>query len=93
MVKLVAECILQTLRKVKDFTLECLLLHVPGATFFEFLRTFNDHLYPTFREACLTRSLLEGDDECERTMAEVIAVGSPRQLRQTFCFLLTHCGQ
>ncbi|XP_057310488.1 uncharacterized protein LOC130648452 [Hydractinia symbiolongicarpus] len=73
------------------FYLRVLLLHVPGATSFEFLRTFNDHLYPTFREACLARGLLEGDDEWERTLEEVTAVGSPRQLRQTFCFLLTHC--
>ena len=73
------------------FYLRVLLLHLPGATSFDFLKTYNGQLFPSFREACLARGLLEGDEEWNRTLEEVAAVGTPKQLRQTFCFLLTHC--
>ena len=39
------------------FFLRVLLLHVPGATSFEFLRTFNEITYDTFREACIARGV------------------------------------
>ncbi|XP_057297346.1 uncharacterized protein LOC130627125 [Hydractinia symbiolongicarpus] len=45
------------------FYLRILLLHVPGATSFESLRTFNGELFPTFREACLARGLLQDNNE------------------------------
>ena len=72
------------------FFLRMLLLHVPGATSFQHLQTYNGEVYPTFREACIARGFLESDEEWERTLQEVSAIGSPKQLRQTFSFLLTH---
>ncbi|XP_057305225.1 ATP-dependent DNA helicase PIF1-like [Hydractinia symbiolongicarpus] len=73
------------------FYLRILLLHVPGATSFESLRTFNGELFPTFREACLARGLLQDDNEWNGTLLQVATIGTPWQLRQTFSFILSHC--
>ena len=72
------------------FYLRLLLLHVPGATSFASLKIVNDEIYETFREACIARGILEGDDEWDRTLQEVEDIGTPRQLQHTFCFLLIH---
>lgn len=51
---------------VKDeerFYLRMLLLHVPGATSPEFLRTVDNVVYDTFKEAAFHRHLLDSDDE------------------------------
>ena len=58
---------------VKDeerFYLRLLLLHVPGATTFEFLRTFDGNLCETFKAAAMARGLLESDEECDRCLTD-----------------------
>jgi hypothetical protein len=40
-----------------------LLMIVKGAQSYESLRTYNNVLYPTFKEACKTHGLLEDDQE------------------------------
>ena len=72
------------------FYLRVLLLHVPGATSSASLRTYNGQVYETIREACLARGLLENDNVWNDTLLEVVSVGTPYQVRQTFAFILTH---
>eukprot|EP00112_Aurelia_sp_Birch-Aquarium-sp1_P004007 Seg1452.17 transcript_id=Seg1452.17/GoldUCD/mRNA.D3Y31 product="hypothetical protein" protein_id=Seg1452.17/GoldUCD/D3Y31 len=70
------------------FCLRLLLLHCPGATSFEDLRTVEGHTYDTFKEAARSMGLLEDDDEWRRCMQEAVIVSLPSQLRQLFTTLL-----
>ncbi|KAG8365946.1 hypothetical protein BUALT_Bualt17G0024800 [Buddleja alternifolia] len=47
----------------ESYYLRMLLYKVRGAQCFEDLRTFNGILYPTFKQACRARGLLEDDNE------------------------------
>ena len=54
----------------EKYYLLMLLYVIPGATSFEELRTFNNNILLTFREACLANNLLQDDTECERCLEE-----------------------
>ena len=75
----------------EKFALRCLLLHVEGATSFEYLRTHNDIVHGTFQEACIARGLLEDDQEWDRALRDAVTLMMPRQCRQLFVTILTHC--
>ncbi|XP_066933722.1 uncharacterized protein [Clytia hemisphaerica] len=79
-----------SIREGERYFLRVLLLHVPGATSFEYLRTFDGEIYPTFREACLARGLLADDNIWVETLNEVVHVATPVKIRRTFCTILTH---
>ena len=57
-------------KKRELYFLRLLLLHVPGATSFENLRTFQHITYATFFEAAVARNLVKIDDEWERCLDE-----------------------
>ncbi|XP_066910494.1 uncharacterized protein [Clytia hemisphaerica] len=78
------------IREGERYFLRVLLLHVPGATSFEYLRTFDGEIYPTFREACLARGLLADDNIWVETLNEVVHVATPAKIRRTFCTILIH---
>ncbi|XP_066913355.1 uncharacterized protein [Clytia hemisphaerica] len=78
------------IREGERYFLRVLLLHVPGATSFEYLRTFDGEIYPTFREACLARGLLADDNLWVETLNEVVHVATPVKIRRTFCTILIH---
>src|SRR5258705_15894 len=76
---------------VKDderFYLRMLLLHVPRATSFEFLRTVDNVVYDTFKLTAFHRHLLDSDDEWDRFLREAATIQMPNQLRHTFAFIL-----
>src|ERR1700761_2449104 len=54
----------------EKFYLRLLLTSVQGATSFENLCTVDRVLYPTFKEACLHRGLLEDDNEWRQCLSE-----------------------
>jgi hypothetical protein len=74
--------------------LRLLLLHVPGATCYEDLRTTHDAatgaatVHPTFQEACRARGLLAEDTEFHRCMVEAGEYASGHQLRCMFASIL-----
>lgn len=74
------------------YYLRLLLLHVRGATSFEYLRTFNDQTYRTFLEACRARGLLQDDLEWERCLEEASHSKYPSSLRMLFVHILAFCG-
>ncbi len=79
------------------YFLRQLLIHVPGATSFENLRTtFNPNrdpqtvIHDTFKEACQARGLLQDDTEYISCMQEATTFASPYQLRSLFVTILIY---
>ncbi|XP_065315370.1 uncharacterized protein LOC135924246 [Gordionus sp. m RMFG-2023] len=69
------------------FYLRLLLLHVPGATSFDFLRTVDDILLDTFKETAIKRHLFSDDKEWEHCLEETSLFQMPFQFRLTFAFI------
>lgn len=74
------------------FYLRTLLTMVKGATSFEDLRTVNGILYPTFRDACMMRGLLEDDSEWRLCLQDAVVFQTGYRLRQLFATILLHCS-
>ena len=70
------------------YFLKCLLHHVPGAQSFEDLRTFEDTLYPTQREASIERHLLDDDREWQQCLSEASEIKTGSHLRYLFASIL-----
>lgn len=75
----------------EHFYLRTLLTVVKGPTSFESLRTFYGIAYPTFREACLARGLLEDDGEWRQCLMEASFMQTGERLRDLFATLLLFC--
>ena len=74
------------------FHLRMLLCHVPGATSYEQLRTFNGTQYGTFKAACIARGLLQDDSEWAECMRDAAVSQHPSALRALFASLLVFNG-
>lgn len=59
------------------FYLRMLLMRQKGATSFKDLRTVNDQLYSTFKEACQALGLLRNDNQWHEAMSENDATSMP----------------
>jgi hypothetical protein len=68
-----------------------LLLTVKGATSYEDLRSYNNTLHPTFKEACRARGLLNDDNEWYEAFDEAAKWATSDQLRQLFVTMLLYC--
>ena len=73
------------------FYIRLLLTCVKGATSFEHLRSFNNTEYPTFKEACIARGLLEDDSEWHQCLEEAKEMQMGGQLRRLFVTILCDC--
>lgn len=78
-------------RNVEAYHLRLLLLNVPGATSFDYLRTIDGVVYDTFKQAALARGLIVDDREWFRCMEEAALYMMPYQLRSLFAMLVIHC--
>ena len=76
----------------KRFYLRTLLTVVKGPTSFENLRMFGGTTYPTFRETCLARGLLEDDGEWRQCLLEASVMQTGTRLRDLFATLLLFCS-
>ena len=74
------------------FYLRLLLMVVKGPTSFEDLRTVDDEICETFRDACLKRGLLEDDSEWEMCLHDAAEIQTGSQLRHLFTSLLLFCA-
>ncbi|CEP10635.1 hypothetical protein [Parasitella parasitica] len=79
-------------KDIEKFHLRILLLHVPGATSFQDLRTFEGQVHNSFRAAARTRGLLGDDNEWSAAMTEAALSQHPSALRQLFCILVAFSG-
>ena len=73
------------------YYLRMLLTQIKGATCYEDLRTFNNHVYSTFKEACTSRGLLEDDNEWNLCLSEASEIQTGYELRQLFALILSTC--
>ncbi|XP_071699967.1 uncharacterized protein [Rutidosis leptorrhynchoides] len=73
------------------FYLRMLLFHRKCCGTFEELRTVNDHVHSTYREACLAMGLLGNDKEWLTAMEEASATATSSQLRTLFSHILIYC--
>ena len=78
-------------RDKERFYLRTLLLHRPGATSFEDLRTVNGKTEDSFQEACKVMGLLADDTEWDAALTEASAFQMPKQLRALFATICTQC--
>ena len=74
------------------FYLRLLLHTIRGPKSFDDLKTYNNRLCSTYREACNNYGLLEDDSHWSQTLEEAAAIKAPKQLRQLFAIMLTTCG-
>ncbi|XP_076058630.1 uncharacterized protein LOC143035649 [Oratosquilla oratoria] len=74
-------------RNAEKFHLRMLLLHVPGATSFDDLKTVGGEQLPTFKDACIRLQLLEDDNELEMALSEAAINQMPRQLLNMFAMI------
>jgi hypothetical protein len=73
------------------FYLRLLLTKVKGPTSFAALRTVNNVVYGTYKEACVAAGLLEDDNEWLLCMQEAALTNMPSQLRALFASILLYC--
>lgn len=70
------------------FYMRMLLNLVAGAKRFEDIRTVNGIVYPTYKEACFQRGLLDSDKEWHITLQDASKYASGAQLRDLFITML-----
>jgi hypothetical protein len=73
------------------YYLRMLLLTVKGACSYEALQTFNNNVYPSFKEACQARGLLGDDNEWLHTFEKATTWATVPQLCQLFVTMLLYC--
>ncbi|GKD06430.1 DNA helicase [Tanacetum coccineum] len=68
-----------------------LLCHQKGCTSFRGIRTVNEVVYPTCRDACEALGLLQDDQEWEITLQEAALTATPEELRTLLAHILAYC--
>ncbi|WOG81785.1 hypothetical protein DCAR_0100936 [Daucus carota subsp. sativus] len=72
--------------------LRMLLMRKKGAINFQDVRTVDNHVYDTFKEACAALGLLENDSQWHHEMFENSHSAMPNQLREMFVNILAYCS-
>ena len=72
------------------YYLRILLHHVKGPRSFEYLRTHDDIVLPTFKDACRARGLLQDDAQWYKTLEDAEKTRLPKAMRDLFVCLLLH---
>ena len=74
------------------FYLRMLLMVVKGAKSYEDVRTYQNVVYPTFREACKAHGLIGDDSEWFALFDEAIIWATASQLRHLFMTVVAYCN-
>ncbi|XP_075515340.1 ATP-dependent DNA helicase PIF1-like [Primulina tabacum] len=75
----------------EKFYLKLMLMHVRKPISFKDLRTVNEVIFTTFREAAQMLGLIENDNTADMCIAEAAAYLMPHALRQLFATVLVFC--
>ncbi|GFQ93146.1 ATP-dependent DNA helicase [Trichonephila clavata] len=75
-------------KNAECFYLRLLLINVRGPTSFQELKTVNEHVCATFREACQKLNLLENDAHWDISLADASNTAQPQKIRT---LILTTC--
>jgi hypothetical protein len=89
--KVIARMYTVSPKDIEKFCLRLLLLHVPGPSSYEDLRTVDGVLMDSMHAACLQLNLLTDDSEWDKTLVEAATFQMPAQLRTLFCTICTFC--
>lgn len=89
-IKVIGRCPFVSPTDHERFALRVLLHHVPGATSYQFLKTFQNIEYPTFQEACQARGLLNDNDEYLHCLREAAQTRGAKRLRALFATILAY---
>ncbi|GFT79634.1 ATP-dependent DNA helicase [Trichonephila clavipes] len=73
------------------FYLRLLFINIRGPISFQDLRTVNDQLCATYRQACQKLNLLENDAHWDTALAGASNTARPQQIRTLFAIILTTC--
>jgi hypothetical protein len=73
------------------YYLRMLLNCVKGATSYEHLRTMDDRVHDTFKDACIAMGLLADDNEWHQALEEADVWALGRQLHDMFASMLMFC--
>ena len=79
-------------KDIERFHLRLLLCHVRGAKSFADLKTYENVVHSTFKEACRARNLLQDDEEWKKCLVEASVFQMPSQLQQLFVFICVFCN-
>ncbi|XP_053164950.1 uncharacterized protein LOC128350575 [Hemicordylus capensis] len=71
----------------EHYCLRLLLLHVPGATSYENLRTVDGIEYPTYQAAAKTKGLINDEQVWESTLEYAAHYNMPKQIRELFAYI------
>ncbi|UYV73842.1 hypothetical protein LAZ67_11001095 [Cordylochernes scorpioides] len=74
----------------KEVEKTILLLHVKGATSFEYLRTVDGILHSTFKKAAQTHGLLLDDTMWRLTIRDACLLSMPQKLRELFAYICVY---
>ena len=69
------------------YYLRLILLHIKGATSFEYLRTFNGIIYPTYFEAAKALNLIQTEKEWDDCLKEASQFKFPTAMCELFAFI------
>lgn len=76
---------------IECYYLRLLLITVRGATSFQNLRTINNVLCESYRDACQRLNLLENDEHWDNSLADASLAASPYQIRTLFAIIISTC--
>ncbi|KAG8174784.1 hypothetical protein JTE90_013184 [Oedothorax gibbosus] len=86
--KVVGRVVSVSPRDSERFHLKLILSRIPGATCYEDLRTHENVLHKTFREAAIAMGLTECSDEAIAVLEEAAKTLMPNQMRRFFAYYL-----
>ena len=86
--KTIGRMYVASIRDTERFYLRMLLNYVKGPTSYEYLRTFEGIVYPTFKDVCRARGYLNDDTEWDRCLSEASEYRMPSAIRRLFANIL-----
>ncbi|WOG82236.1 hypothetical protein DCAR_0101398 [Daucus carota subsp. sativus] len=90
-IEVVGRMVYAHLASGERFYMRLLLNLVVGPQSFEDIRTVDNIIYPTYKEACFHRGLLESDKEWHIALSDASLYANASQIRDLFVTLLVFC--